>query len=76
MWFGYNNSESANSTNYFLPLGYNGAPQQAIIALNYQGLGLPSYYWWQFANLLSRVSHIVQNDLFIDNDTGLFYLSG
>ena len=51
-------------------------PLKALIALNYQGLGLPSYLWEEFANLLSRTSHIVQNDLFISRDQGIFYLNG
>jgi hypothetical protein len=49
---------------------------KATIALNYQGLGLPTYLWEDFANLLSRTAHIVQSDLLISRTTGLYYLNG
>jgi hypothetical protein len=76
IWFGYNNSEGFKNQNYFLPLGYEGMPMKATVALNFQGLGLPTYLWEDFANLLSRTAHIVQSDLFISRSTGIFYLNG
>ena len=57
-----------NSTNQteFLPLGYSGSSKSALIALNFRGLGLPSYEWNQFTNLLYRVSETLANVLVCD----------
>lgn len=55
---------------YFQPLGYPGQRQDAVIATNFVGLGLPNYLWYQLTNLLYKVDESFNTDLTCDFSDG------
>jgi hypothetical protein len=58
------------ATQYFESLGYTNVTQTAVIAPNFQGIGLPTYYWYQVVNLLYNIDTTVQEDLNCVNRVG------
>ena len=55
---------------YWQPLGYPGARQDAIIATNFVGLGLPAYLWYQTVNLLYKHDLGFDSNIICDNSVG------
>jgi hypothetical protein len=53
----------APTAGYYQKLGYPGQPQGAILALDFVGLGLPYYLWYQVTNLLYKVDQNIADDL-------------
>lgn len=51
---------------FYEPLGYSGYNQGVVIALNYQGLGLPYYLYNQVINLIYRTNELTYADLNCD----------
>ena len=56
--FGYANSSFTTgegyipSEGYFTNIGYTNQSQSALIALDFIGLGLPDYLWYQVVNMM------------------------
>jgi hypothetical protein len=57
-------------TEYFNALGYTNSTQSAVIAPNYQGIGLPAYLWYQVINQFYNVDPNVSNDLLCNPAVG------
>jgi hypothetical protein len=55
---------------FWQPLGYPMQRQDAIIATNFKGLGLPYYLWFQVTNLLYKVDASFDSDLTCDYSVG------
>lgn len=58
-----------DSAGYFEPLGYDMSSLNVVIALNFPGLGLPLYEYYQFVNLLYRINSNISQDLTCNYNT-------
>jgi hypothetical protein len=70
--FGMVELDSGNNPQkgYWQPIGYPNQRQDAIVATNFAGLGLPYYLWFQVTNLLYKVDATFNEDLTCDYSVG------
>ena len=63
---GFGKYTQVSATSYegnYMPLGYEGYQNGAILAFNYQGLGLPVYMWDQVVELLTQINSEIKKEL-------------
>jgi len=61
--FGLVKNTSGVLSSFYEPLGYEGYNYGAIIALNYNGIGLPVYLYNQVINLLYKTNSQIASAL-------------
>jgi len=55
---------------YFASIGYTNQSQSALVALDFIGLGLPDYLWWQVVNMMRQANSVFAEDMTCDAQVG------